>query len=498
MSPPGSHLPPTTSANLTPTNAEMREAMFAAAIRKCSLIREESQDDDDDDDLDDFDMDSNELKPSKSLELLDEWSNETSQGSNFEYGTLSKQCTTPPNSTSDTGTHNSRRQLKSVCSSPQLLNQIHEENESEDEDDFVPMKLSAPRGRYSHSGLHSPEILRKYDQRRRRRAAGQRGASCSSSDASDTDDTESRSRKDCKLKHKFIHRRDSSDHSSDTDGPSGGNNTGGTGRLNTSSCSKASNSGRNNNNNNNRRDNSGNDGGGGSNGGGGKSHQNSRNHNMNYKNILAQKGNVMNAHCYQKLDIFCRAIDSDYMHQKVDFEADLKNKLNQVDPSMKDNLTQVTSLDQNEDDQDLLSRDLQLLNLSQKLGLIKSMSSLKDNINLLYENENFKNTDNVPDNVENNRNASNILDCLANFVELNNERESLNEHNIPISSETVEFSQVAEYCECLMETKTHKVSVCQEQCKDEAILLSSAPSPCCHASPGAHEFTIKSTVCSVV
>ncbi|XP_041375700.1 SNF-related serine/threonine-protein kinase-like isoform X4 [Gigantopelta aegis] len=109
--------------------------------------------------------------------------------------------------------------LMSVSSSPQLLNQIFEENESDEDDDFVPDNLHAPH-QYKANSMASPEILRKYEQRKKRRGAGQRGTSCSSSDASDTDDTEGRSRKD-KLKHKFVHRRDSSDHSSDTDGPGG-------------------------------------------------------------------------------------------------------------------------------------------------------------------------------------------------------------------------------------------------------------------------------------
>ncbi|CAL1530638.1 unnamed protein product, partial [Lymnaea stagnalis] len=221
VSPPGTHPSP---ASASPKMAHLSpEAMFAA-VRKCSLIHEESLDDDDDDDFDNLEIESSELKPSKSLEFLDERSTDHSGLSHHDQGTSS--VVTGGNHESV----NPRRPLKSVCSSPQLLNQIHEENESEDEDDFVPLKLSAPRGRYTHSGMASPEILRKYEQRRRRKGAGQRGTSCSSSDASDTDDTEGRSRKE-KLKHKFMHRRDSSDHSSDTDGPNGGNNMGGGGHI---------------------------------------------------------------------------------------------------------------------------------------------------------------------------------------------------------------------------------------------------------------------------
>lgn len=204
-----------------------------------------------------------ELKPSKSLELLDERVSDLPTSS--QVIGLS-----PMSANSGQELASPRRPLKSVCSSPQLLNQIHEENESEDEDDFVPLKLSAPRGRYTHGGLASPEILRKYDQRRRRKGAGQRGTSCSSSDASDTDDTDGRSRKD-KLKHKFMHRRDSSDHSSDTDGPNGGNSMGGGGSIgNAGGGSKSSYRSS-------RRGGGGGDGGGGGGGGtnsdkGGKSH----------------------------------------------------------------------------------------------------------------------------------------------------------------------------------------------------------------------------------
>lgn len=121
------------------------------------------------------------------------------------------------------------RPLLSVASSPQLLNQIYEENESEEDDDFVPPNLNASRIITKRNSLASPEVIRKYEARRRRKGTGSRGTSCSSSDASDTDDTEGRSRKD-KLKHKFAHRRDSSDHSSDTDGGPSGHGGGGFGK----------------------------------------------------------------------------------------------------------------------------------------------------------------------------------------------------------------------------------------------------------------------------
>ncbi|XP_025114695.1 SNF-related serine/threonine-protein kinase-like isoform X3 [Pomacea canaliculata] len=222
VSPPGTH--PSTSSTATrqtltaPSPLEATTHLVAPAVlpaRKCSLIKEESLEeyDDYDYDDDDCDMDTAVIKPVKSLESLDD----------LPQSSLVP-LLQPHASTSPSESANTRRPLKSVCSSPQLLNQIHEENESEDEDDFVPLKLSTPR-RFSHGNNHenssaSPEILRKYEQRKKRRGTGQRGTSCSSSDASDTDDTEGRSRKD-KLRHKFVHRRDSSDHSSDTDGPGG-------------------------------------------------------------------------------------------------------------------------------------------------------------------------------------------------------------------------------------------------------------------------------------
>ncbi|GFO16268.1 snf-related serine/threonine-protein kinase [Plakobranchus ocellatus] len=265
VSPLATHPSPATTSPSSKMAHLSPEAMFIAASRKCSLIQEESHDDDDDDDLDDLDMESKELKPSKSLEFLDERSCEMS----LSHSQDSIHSPLTPIRTENISVEpvNPRRPLKSVCSSPQLLNQIHEENESEGEDDFVPLKLSAPHGRYTHSGLASPEILRKYE--RRRKGAGQRGTSCSSSDASDTDDTEGRSRKE-KLKHKFMHRRDSSDHSSDTDGPSGGNNIGGGGRIgNGGGSAKTSHRGSK------RSDGSGgggNGGGGNSGSGGGKSH----------------------------------------------------------------------------------------------------------------------------------------------------------------------------------------------------------------------------------
>ncbi|XP_061162717.1 serine/threonine-protein kinase MARK2-like isoform X2 [Saccostrea echinata] len=197
VSPPGTH--PTSSA--TPDSRGMR---------KYSLIQEESLDDEDDEEL--MEVDPADIRPAKSVESLDDgitWKGPGQSLPSFEPLQM-------------------KRPLVSVASSPQLLNQICEENETdvEEEDDFVPNKLHSPRMRISRGSCASPEVLRKYEQRKKR--SGSKVTSCSSSDASDTDDTEKRSRKD-KLKPKFMHRRDSSDHSSDTDGGPSGPSTGGLG-----------------------------------------------------------------------------------------------------------------------------------------------------------------------------------------------------------------------------------------------------------------------------
>ena len=193
---------------------------------ECSLVPEVSSDS-----LSTGDIDVVPIKMTKSLESLIDIDTDGSSSSLAAPRPNTPFIPTPTDPTI------ARRCLKSVCSSPQLLNQIHEE--TEDEDELVPSSTAASR-RYSRSAAvslagsyrqevaaSSPEILRKLQQRKKRRSS-HRGTSCSSSDASDTDDTEGRSQKD-KLKRGLIHRRDSSDHSSDTDGS--GNNHGEVGRL---------------------------------------------------------------------------------------------------------------------------------------------------------------------------------------------------------------------------------------------------------------------------
>ncbi|KAL8593107.1 hypothetical protein ACOMHN_018033 [Nucella lapillus] len=252
----------------SPSDSNLLAPPGTVVTRKCSLIHEESLDEYDDDDDDDVDIDAATIKPVKSLESLDE----LGTTGHVTLMPASPPATSPP---------------------ALLLNQIHEENESEDDDDVVPLKLSTPRRFAGSSSSHrnrgpmSPEMLRKYEQRKKRGGAGQRGTSCSSSDASDTDDTESRSRKE-KLQHKFIHRRDSSDHSSDTDGPGG--NLGSNGRLGAGSGSRGTSGG--------SRTQGGNGGGSGRGGGGRggdggkrggsgeKKNSDNRNHSNNNKNSV--------------------------------------------------------------------------------------------------------------------------------------------------------------------------------------------------------------------
>ncbi|CAG5117488.1 unnamed protein product [Candidula unifasciata] len=373
VSPPGTHPSP---ASASPKTTLVTPDAIFAAVRKCSLIREESQDDDDDDDLDDFEMAPSELKPSKSLEILDERISELPTTSSSQIIGLS-----PMSGNSGQDLASPRRPLKSVCSSPQLLNQIHEENESEDEDDFVPLKLSAPRGRYTHGGLASPEILRKYDQRRRRKGAGQRGTSCSSSDASDTDDTDGRSRKD-KLKHKFMHRRDSSDHSSDTDGPNGGNSMGGGGSIGNAGGGSKSNY------RSSRRGGGGGDGGGGGGGGnngdkGGKSHSkqhifyisdnNSSSEDPTDVDLPLPENDTATAECINNsinVEVSSHSsTTSDDSHKSV--VVSVVNKRSQLVRQKP-----VNGIDTNEQSLDVLQRDFDLMSVSRKLWALSASATL--------------------------------------------------------------------------------------------------------------------------
>ena len=210
LSPPGTHPSPSSSLGGSPITTPTKG-------RKCSLIKEESLEEEDDEE-EEMEFESfGDLRLAKSAENLDD--------------NYSRNAATSPSKDKELDpevTLLTKRPLLSVASSPQLLNQICEENESDEEDDFVPAKLNAPRLLTQRNSVASPEMIRKYEARKKRRP-GSRGTSCSSSDASDTDDTEGRSRKD-KLKHKFATRRDSSDHSSDTDGGSNNHGGGGLGR----------------------------------------------------------------------------------------------------------------------------------------------------------------------------------------------------------------------------------------------------------------------------
>lgn len=112
------------------------------------------------------------------------------------------------------------RPLFSVHSSPQLLNEIFEECESGDEgaDDVVGGGVGRSHTFRQNAMIVSPDVARKFDRLHKvRPSPGQRGTSCSSSDTSDTDDIEF-----CRTPNEFskikFRRRDSSEHSSDTDG----------------------------------------------------------------------------------------------------------------------------------------------------------------------------------------------------------------------------------------------------------------------------------------
>ena len=131
------------------------------------------------------------------------------------------------------------RPLKTVRSSPNMLNEIfEEEGESEEDDDGFKARLSPPTRLMQRNTVASPEVLRRYGQRTGHRSkhrsittgTGTRpGPSASSSDASDNEDNGITATCRQGIRGRY-HRRDSSDHSSDTDaGPSTG--LGGSGRV---------------------------------------------------------------------------------------------------------------------------------------------------------------------------------------------------------------------------------------------------------------------------
>ena len=209
VSPPGVHPTPPGQAGLSARGRSPSPSSPAFPPRRCSLIHEESIEEDDDEmDVEEDDL---QLHRTKSSARMNEDQAGLAQGSPSRHTTPTRRGTQIV------------RPLHSVRSSPQLLNQIFEEGESEDDDIYV-KKLASPRMHIQRKSLTSPEGLRKYDHRKKRLTSSSRGTSCSSSDASDTDETDSRKRKE-KLKQR-MHRRDS-DHSSDTDGPSGPGPSGG-------------------------------------------------------------------------------------------------------------------------------------------------------------------------------------------------------------------------------------------------------------------------------
>ena len=218
VSPPGTHPAPSPPGQSQSPSQSNSDTGFTG--RRCSLIQEESIEEDEE-----TEFEEREVKCTRSL---DDQLSDDSDNRNMDTSLSEQTAKTikTPRKTAHV------RPLHSVRSSPQLLNQIHEEGESDD-DIIIPNKISVQPGTsgYNQRGIASasPELLQRVERRKKRLTAGNRGTSCSSSDASDTDETDQHKRKE-KLKHRF-HRRDSSDHSSDTDGPgappggsSGGNN----------------------------------------------------------------------------------------------------------------------------------------------------------------------------------------------------------------------------------------------------------------------------------
>ncbi|KAI8759432.1 SNF-related serine/threonine-protein kinase [Biomphalaria glabrata] len=475
VSPPGTH-PSPVSASPKMTHLSP-EAMFAA-VRKCSLIHEESQDDDDDDDLEDFEIGS-ELKPSKSLEFLDE--------SGREHSGFEQSNPILVSSGSSHDSVNPRRPLKSVCSSPQLLNQlnqIHEENESEDEDDFVPLKLSAPRGRYSHSGMASPEILRKYEQRRRRKGAGQRGTSCSSSDASDTDDTEGRSRKE-KLKHKFMHRRDSSDHSSDTDGPNGGPNSGG--HLGSSGAgSKTSHRSRR-------------DGGGGGGGGGGSSKG---------AGDKSGKSHSKQQHCFLSSDsksssedpVDWPEVNDENIPQHI---INIENSHNILSNNKRNQLTRqkpVNGVNGKMGGLGMLEGDFDLIAFSRKLSAISasSVSSGEGSVSSKSSSTKKQLTNCLTSVMVSPAPSPHKIQYIGHCPPQTKDSGSI--------SQSIEFSQISDYCDRLMEDKP-KVTICSgdfglgpasRQAKSSLSGQNGLASTFCKVGSGSQVVQVESKCCSVV
>ncbi len=229
VSPSGSRAPPSAPASGRSLHSPSSPGDCGGGFisRRISLIQEESIEEDEEEMSDVPSVGSSGIRPSRST---DDYLSDDSCDSRSASAERSSTTDSPTKSSQANNRRQGLRPLHSVRSSPQLLNQIFEEGESDDDEDLlnVKRKNSSPQIRHRNT-VASPEVLRKYEHRKKRLTPGSRGTSCSSSDASDTDETESRKRKE-KLKQR-MQRRDSSDHSSDTDGPSGPGGSGGGGRL---------------------------------------------------------------------------------------------------------------------------------------------------------------------------------------------------------------------------------------------------------------------------
>ena len=208
MSPPGSHA---VSVKSPPSTG------FLASLRRTFISQERIAEDDE--------GEAGSRSTSNSRLGLDSRSDTESDAHSSTSGVNVKgEASTSTKKSGSPSGRRTMRPLHNVRSSPQLLNQIHEEEGESDLDELVPCGV-APTVRIMHrKTVPAADIQRKYERPSRKhittgqRGGGNTGATYSSSDASDTDDAADH-RSTCNDGKMKFHRRDSSDHSSDTDGP---------------------------------------------------------------------------------------------------------------------------------------------------------------------------------------------------------------------------------------------------------------------------------------
>ena len=213
VSPPGTH-----AVSLMSPSSTTSSSGFPTSLRR-TFISEECIAEDDED------MDVEPTSSSSLRQCVDSHSDTESDARSNSSTDVRGETASRKTGGSPGGRHGMpMRPLHNVRSSPQLLNQIHEEEGESDVDDLAPCSVAPPVRTMHRKTVPASDSQRKLERHQRKHiTTGQRGVSAgatySSSDASDTDDADrGRSCKDGKLK---FHRRDSSDHSSDTDGPAG-------------------------------------------------------------------------------------------------------------------------------------------------------------------------------------------------------------------------------------------------------------------------------------